>query len=172
MGSKRKFTVATDKREDAETNPYGANQYMYDPRQAACWDYYVNPKSETFANGMQSAIKAGYEPDYANQITTVGWFKDRVRRMNLLKKAEKVLDETLELPRHVDVDGKVDSGIERVRLDAAKFVADRVGKHDGWSQKQEVEVITSEDELTEDELKQRINKLKNNDIKAKRATRA
>jgi hypothetical protein len=164
---KRKVIVATEKREDAKTNPYGANQYMYDPRQAACWEYYVNPKSETFANGMQSAIKAGYEPEYANQITTTTWFKEKIRRMNLLGKAEKVLDETLQLPRHIDADGKVDSGIERVRLDAAKFVADRVGKHDGWSQKQEVEVTTPEEELTEDELVQRLNKLKPNDSKAK-----
>lgn len=164
---KRKVIVATEKREGAKTNPYGANQYMYDPRQAACWEYYVNPKSETFANGMQSAIKAGYSEAHSNTITTEEWFIDRVRRMNLLKKAEKVLDETLELPRHIDVEGKVDSGIERVRLDAAKFVADRVGKHDGWSQKQEVEVTTPEEELTEDELVQRLNKLKPNDSQAK-----
>ena len=113
-------------------NPNGANQYQLDPRQKLCWELYVNPKSETFGNGTQSAIKAGYEPDYADQITTVEWFKGRVRRLNMLSKGEKVLDETLDYIA-VDENGKVDVGIGRLKLDAAKVVVTTLGKDEGYS---------------------------------------
>lgn len=123
--------------EKRKTNPNGANQFLLDPRQKLCWDNYVNPKSETFGNGLQSAIKAGYEPDYANQITTTEWFKEKVRRMNLLGKAEKVLDRHLELPEQFDDNGKLDASIERIKLDAAKFVASTQGKNEGYSTRTE-----------------------------------
>lgn len=121
----------------ADTNPNGSNQYQLDPRQKLCWEFYVNPKSETFGNGMQSAIKAGYEETYANQITTVEWFKEKVRRLNMLSKGEKVLDETLDYD-HIDPEsGKIDSSIARIKLDAAKHVTSTLGKDEGYSSRQE-----------------------------------
>lgn len=81
-----------------ESNPNGANQFLKDPRQRLCWKLYITPGGETFGNARQSAIKAGYEEDYANQITTSKWFKDKVRRMGLLDKAENVLEEMLDMP--------------------------------------------------------------------------
>ena len=80
------------------SNPNGANQYLLDPRQKKCWEGYVNPTSPTFANAKQSAIAAGYEEEYANQITVAEWFVGKVRRMNLLGKAENVLEEMLDMP--------------------------------------------------------------------------
>lgn len=118
------------------SNPYGANQYQLDPRQKMCWELYTNPKSETFGNGSQSAIKAGYEPDYADQITTVDWFKGKIRRLNLLDKAEKVLDETLEMS---DIeDGKINPALKKIKQDTAKFLAERLGKSEGYSTRREV----------------------------------
>lgn len=119
------------------TNPYNANQYQLDPRQKLCWELYINPKSETFGNGMQSAIKAGYEEAYANQITTVEWFKEKVRRLNMLSKGEKVLDETLDYDAIDPNTGKIDSGIARIKLDAAKHVTSTLGKDEGYSTRQE-----------------------------------
>lgn len=113
------------------TNPYGANQFQLDPRQKMCWDLYVNPNSETFGNGLQSAIKAGYEPDYANQITTTEWFKEKVRRFNMLGKAEKVLDEMLDLDATEPADRKI-------KQDTAKFIAERQGKNHGYALRNEV----------------------------------
>lgn len=119
-------------------NPNGANQYQLDPRQKMCWDLYVSPKSETFGNATQSAIKAGYEPDYADQITMAEWFKGKVRRLNMLDKAEKVLDEMLEMPVEVlewegrgeDAEQVVNTSpaLVKVKQDTAKFIAERVGK--------------------------------------------
>lgn len=120
----------------AGTNPNGANQYVLDPRQKLCWDLYINPKSETFGNALRSAVKAGYEEDYANQITTTAWFIDKLRRLNMLSKAEKVLDETLELPA-IDKEGNPDAALHRLKLDAGKFIAKTLGKDEGYSDRTE-----------------------------------
>lgn len=111
------------------TNPNGANQYQMDPRQKLCWDYYINPKSETFSNATQSAIKAGYEPDYADQITTKDWFVGKIRKLNLLEKAERNLDKILDLP----LDRKAN-----IVLDASKFIAKTLGKDEGYSERSEI----------------------------------
>jgi hypothetical protein len=115
--------------EEVITNPNGANQYQLDPRQKMCWDLYINPKSETFGNGTQSAIKAGYEPDYADQITTVEWFKGKVRRLQMLDKAEKVLDKTLTYNTENE-EGKVQTDLLRIQTDVAKHITKTLGKDD------------------------------------------
>lgn len=116
------------------TNPNGANQYQMDPRQKLCWDYYINPKSPTFSNGLQSALKAGYDEEYSNQITTLPWFLEKVRTLNMLDKAEKVLNDMLEMDEvTVKKVGEVDvivrePQLTKIKQDTAKFVAERVGK--------------------------------------------
>ena len=40
------------------------NQYKPDPRQALFLKHYLDPKSPTFSNALQSALKAGYEQEY------------------------------------------------------------------------------------------------------------
>lgn len=136
----------------AETNPNGANQYQLDPRQKLCWEFYANPKSETFNNGLASAIKAGYSESHANTITTEPWFRDRVRRLNLLHKAENVLEEMLDMPTEVvkwertgfeDGDPqfedvvKTEPALVKIKQDTAKFVSERVGK-EIYSNRQEL----------------------------------
>lgn len=116
----------------ADTNPNGANQYNLDPRQRLCWDFYVNPKSETFGNALQSALKAGYEESYSRTITDTEWFCEKVRRLNMLSKAEKVLDRTLDLPA-VDEEGKVDVALLRVQTDVSKHLTSTLGKNEGYS---------------------------------------
>lgn len=123
------------------TNPNGANQYNLDPRQKLCWESYINPKSETFGNAYQSAMKAGYEEGYAAQITTVDWFLERLRRLNMLGKAEKVLDQTLDTP-HINEEGKVDSSIMRVKADVAKHITNTLGKNEGYSTKTETDITS------------------------------
>lgn len=137
-------------KETNPSNPNGANQYLLDPRQLKCWEYYADPKSETFGNATQSAIKAGYEPDYADQITTVEWFKGKVRRLNMLSKAEKVLDKTLSYETDsVGEDGKTKVQVDllRVQTDVAKTVATTLGKDEGYSRKLEI----ANDSFTDEE---------------------
>jgi len=145
------------KKETNPSNPNGANQFLLDPRQILCWDSYVDPTSATFGNATQSAIKAGYEPDYADQITTSEWFKGKVRRLNLLSKSEKVFNEVLDMPINVvdsfnrDKNGeeydedevqelivRTDPALIRIKLDAAKFVASTQGKDAGYSTRSEI----------------------------------
>lgn len=130
------------------SNPNGANQYLLDPRQKLCWDSYVNPKSETFGNATKSAIKAGYTPKTADHITLEDWFVGRLRRLQLLGKAEKVLEEMLDMPvdkievdSENDEDGELvvkqvlttDPALVRIKQDTAKFIASTQGKNEGYS---------------------------------------
>lgn len=146
------------------TNPNGANQYQLDPRQKLCWEFYANPKSETFGNATQSAIRAGYEPDYADQITTIEWFKGNLRRLNMLSKAEKVLDEMLEMPvetmkleKNGDDYGEVvktEPALVKIKQDTAKFIAERVGK-EHYSSRSEVTGKDGEALIPDKEAKER-----------------
>jgi hypothetical protein len=157
LTEEERFGKAPETAKGNPSNPNGANQYLLDPRQKLCWDLYVNPKSETFGNATQSAIKAGYEPDYADQITTSEWFKGKLRRMNLLSKAEKVLEEMLDMPITVvdkfnrskddeDYDDedeqelvvRTEPALIKIKQDTAKFVASTQGKDEGYSTRSEV----------------------------------
>jgi len=137
----------------APSNPNGANQYQLDPRQKMCWDLYVNPNSETFGNGLKSAIKAGYEPDYAEQITTSAWFKDKLRRLNMLEKAEKVLDRTLEYETK-NSEGVVQVDLLRVQTDVAKHLTKTLGK-EHYSERTEVTGKDGESFIPDKEAKER-----------------
>ena len=129
------------------SNPNGSNQYSLDPRQKLCWEYYISPKSETFGNAYQSAVRVGYEESYATQITVSQWFIDKVRRLNLVSKGEKVLDETLEMDtnNHIKVGDeiviKIDPALMKIKQDTAKFVLERLGKDEGYTTKSELGVI-------------------------------
>lgn len=105
------------------SNPNGANQYQLDPRQKLCWDYYIDPKSETFSNAYQSALKAGYTDESSQVITAEKWFSEKVRTLNMLDKAETVLNKVLEM------NPKTNDKLLKIQQDTAKFVAETVGKH-------------------------------------------
>jgi hypothetical protein len=123
-------------REGAKTNPYNANQYQLDPRQKLCWDNYTNPKSETFGNATQSAIKAGYTDGTADTITTTEWFIGRLWRLNATSTGEKKMKQLLELDLY-DHENKVDVGIARIQADLAKFLTSTQGKNEGYSTRTE-----------------------------------
>lgn len=140
-------------RKPKPSNPNGANQYLYDPRQELCWEYYINPESETFSNAYASAKKSKYEEYTAKRITSYAWFEERVRRMNLLGKAEKVLNETVEMETFLPVIGmfgpiidrktkkplfKHDDKLLTIKQRSATFIAERLGKKKGYSTRTEL----------------------------------
>jgi len=88
-----------------KTNPNGANQYLVDPRQALFLGYYLNPKSETFSNGYQSALKAGFEDEYAKGLFSKmpKWLAENVKSMTMVNKAERNLDQMLDLETKQEV---------------------------------------------------------------------
>lgn len=99
---------------------------MLDPRQSLFREYYTNPKSETFSNAYRSALAAGFADDYAKVITAestgLEWVKEILNDEKRLKKAEKVLEKTLDFVE--------DENVLRQRLaqDTAKFIAKGLGK--------------------------------------------
>ncbi len=130
----------------AKTNPNGANQYKVDPRQALFLSYYLDNKSETFSNAYRSALRAGYESEYARNITSTmpSWLAEYLDHSSLVKKAEKNLKEMLEMEvenEGVSKSGEVyeydDVGKLRVKADLTKFVLERLDK-ERYSQRQEI----------------------------------
>jgi hypothetical protein len=99
------------------------------PQQLAFKDAYCNPTSDTFGNAKRSALSVGFSPEYADVITAQGteWFSEILRDVQMLRKAEKVLDSTLDLIP-ADEDGKTDVPVLKIQTDVAKFVAERIGK--------------------------------------------
>jgi hypothetical protein len=110
---------------------------LLNPVQKLCWQYYTDPKSDTFGNAKQSALKAGFKEGYSHNITTTAWFKHRLLRLNLLNKAERVLDKTLDMDT-TDEKGKEKADLLRVQNDAAKFVAKTLGKDEGYNERTEI----------------------------------
>lgn len=99
------------------------------PQQELFLSLYTNPKSETFSNALQSALKAGYSQEYSENITyqLPDWLSENIGDLKRLRKAEKVLDKTLELEAVTD-DGKVDNALLKTQTDVAKFVANTMGR--------------------------------------------
>lgn len=96
-----------------------ANQYKIDPRQALFLKYYLDKKSETFSNGLQSALKAGYEEEYAKTITAQmpDWLSEKINDSKIIQKAEKNLEEFLN-----------DDSDKRIKADMTKFALERLAK--------------------------------------------
>jgi hypothetical protein len=108
-----------------------------DPRVAVFKAHYTNPNSDTFMNVLQSALRAGYAQQYAESLgcKKVKWFEDlmedaTVRRARMLIGAERSLE------RAVNYDD-TNKDYAALRLKAASFVAERVGK-DVYSARQEL----------------------------------
>ena len=123
---------------ESRNNPNKVNQYTDpDPRQSLFLSYYLDPKSDTFSNALQSGLKAGYSQEYSENITSClpKWLSDSLGDMKLLEKAEKVLNYTLEMDdteavvvNGEEVDRKINPSLTKIKQDTAKFVAETVGK--------------------------------------------
>lgn len=147
------FTEEIEVSTSIRTNPNGANQYMLDPRQALFWKLYNDPKAVNFGNALQTAIEVGYSETSATQITTQLWFLEKTRRMNLLLKAEKVMEKTLEtkhIKKKIGMFGpivdpttkeyvyEIDVSTLAIKNKVAMFVAERQGKDVGYSTRNEL----------------------------------
>lgn len=91
------------------------------PQQLLFASYYLDPTSQTFSNALQSAKKAGFSDEYANNITgqMPNWLSELLgKKKRLLMKAEKVLEDSL------------DGDDKKLAQDSAKFIAKTVGKED------------------------------------------
>lgn len=99
------------------------------PQQEAFLAFYTNPKSETFSNALQSALKAGYKQEYAESITAQmpEWLLENLGDMRRLRKAEKNLEEVQNF-EVVDDEGKIDTNLLDKRIKVDMFLAERLNK--------------------------------------------
>lgn len=106
------------------------NQYTEpDPRQSLFLAYYLDPKSDSFSNALQSCLKAGYSKEYGENITSImpKWLSESIGDQELLHKAEKRLKQILDF-EPVDEEGKIDNSLLANQMKAINLVAKGIGK--------------------------------------------
>lgn len=137
-----------------------ANQYQTDPRQTAFLKAYLDPKSDTWSNAKQSALKVGYAPEYADNIMSIypDWLSDAIGDTKLIQKATRNLDMAL--------DGLLDDpekGGKPLQLKATEITLRGLQKTK-WSERQEVTGKDGKDLIPEplsEEEKEKLNLLLN-----------
>lgn len=107
------------------------------PKQERFLAYYTDPNSETFSNALQSGLKAGFSQEYSESITSQlpDWLAERLGDMALLRKAEKRLNQILDL-EPVSEEGRVDNQLIANQMKGITLVAKGLGK-DKYSERQE-----------------------------------
>lgn len=103
-----------------------ATSEILDPRKTKTIALYKDPNSETFGNLKQSAIRAGFDDQYANTLLWRRpiWLMDNIANdVDRIKQAEKNIDDvnTYALPID-DVQSKRDVEILKSKLDVSKFI--------------------------------------------------
>lgn len=140
------------------TNPNGANQYKADPRQAVFLASFLDPKSKTYSNALQSALKAGFAQEYAENITAQmpKWLLESLGDNELIKKAEQNLKEFLELDiveRQYNREGElisetINPQIGKLKQNSTHFTLERLNKAK-YAQKSELDVRATVLNITE-----------------------
>lgn len=128
--------------------PFEKNKYSQ--KYAIAFDYYSDPKSETFDNAYKSALKAGFPESSAKDITRTQWWKHELAMLEeLLPQAEKNIHEILKMSVTQEFKDKetgevlmsvLDPKLLRIKADMSTFVAETRGRKK-YSKKVEVENI-------------------------------
>ena len=107
------------------------------PQQEIFLAAYTNPKSETFSNALQSALKAGYSQEYSESIThqLPEWLSENLGDLKRLRKAESNLEEVQNI-EIINEEGKPDHNLINARNKVDLFIAERLGK-DKYSSRNE-----------------------------------
>jgi hypothetical protein len=120
---------------------FRANQWQPDPRQALFLQYYIDPNSETFANALRSALRAGYEQEYAENITHLmpDWLSEGIGDAQMVKQALDNLTEFLTMDtlrrtfrvrggKRTVLEEADDPRLKTIKADISKFVLERLQK--------------------------------------------
>ena len=122
---------------DRYETPSGQSRKL-SPKMAAFKAYYIDPQSPTYANALQSALRAGYTESYANSITAqaASWLDSTENlRKEMLEKAERNLKEIVDMPK----EERENPQMAKIWQDTNKFISERLGK----------EVYSARQELTD-----------------------
>ena len=112
------------------------------PQQQLFVSYYLDPKSPTFSNVLQSGVKAGFSREYSESLgyQNPTWFANAIGKARNVKRLEKTLsnlDEVQELPIRND-EGKIVTDVLRERTKVDLFIAETLGKEEGYSKRNEL----------------------------------
>jgi len=123
---------------DRYETPSGQSRKLT-PKMKLYLAYYNDPQSPTFNNSLQSALRAGYSQQYAENITskaTRSSWKDAKTTFyeEMLEKAEKNLSKLVDMPLEEHIDN---ASVLKILKDTNAFVSERIGK-DKWSARQEL----------------------------------
>lgn len=96
-----------------------AKDNILTPQQIKFLEYYLDIKSETFSNALQSGIRAGYSKEYSENIMNCmpKWLSENIGDTKLLMKAVRNLDKFLDDNKNVNI-----------QADITKFVAKSLGR--------------------------------------------
>ena len=116
------------------------------PQQELFLAAYTNPKSDTFGNALQSALKAGYTREYSESITAQlpDWLSESLGRSRIVQKAERNLDIALE--------GGLDDpekGGRPIQWKATEMTLKTQGKELGYTERQEITGANGKDLVPE-----------------------
>ncbi len=92
--------------------------------------YYLDPKSPTFGNSKQSAIRAGFTESYAEMIMShlPEWLAEKLtnnKYTRMLEKAERNIEEALELPSQTQAMGAFGPLFEKIKVKSKKVKGKR-----------------------------------------------
>lgn len=116
------------------------------PQQQTFLKVYLDPKSPTWGNALQSALKAGYAQEYAENITHLmpNWLSEAIGQTKMVQKAERNLD--LALEGMLDEEGKK----KDIQWKATDFTLSRLKKD--YEDKSVITLVTEEAKKVEDAL--------------------
>lgn len=141
-----------------------ANQHTSDPREQVAWDIYIKKLTTGRDNAYESAKEAGYSEDHSKNITLNGWWqerKSRLKRKDMLSKAERNLDRTLDFDVFSE-DGKVNVPVASLVNDISKTIIKTLGKDVGYSERTELTGKDGKDiipEILSEEQKEKLRTL-------------
>lgn len=127
-----------------------SNQYTSDEREQVCWDLYIESIRKGTPNAKASALKAGYSEPHSDNITLQGWFKgrsDKLRRVNMLSRAEKNLEKVLLMDTQSE--GKEIPELLRIQVDVSKTIVTTLGKNEGYTTREEITGSNGKDLIPE-----------------------
>ena len=102
-----------------------ADNTIIDPRQAQCLVFYQDPKSDTFGNLYQSALRAGFLDAYARNISErkPNWLTENVvDTVKMVKRAERNLKKYLEVSVDLTDKSKGNIDVAKLQADVSKFI--------------------------------------------------
>jgi len=115
-----------------------ANQYTVDPRQALFLGFYLDRENkETFSNGYQAAIEAGYSEEYAKVMKSnmPDWLSESIKNANMIQKAERNVNEFLDLDcvntgvtKKGDEFTFTDPRLMRIKSENSHFILERLNR--------------------------------------------